>query len=207
MQHLTKLDLESFQSALSASRLCQPTDWSTDVDELATLYDDELNHILDRLIPVRRLDRRQRHSDPWFDNECRAAKRLTRQYERTYAAASRRTASSTTVSPTAAAAACTAAAAKAAWYNQRRLYRQLRRRKCSEFWQRKLQASKADPPGLWKTADALLGRSRTPASSAIDVEVFNQFFAKKIVKVRSNTGDASPPMYSRARPGVSLRRL
>jgi len=65
----------------------------------ATLYDDELNHILDRLIPVRRLDRRQCHSDPWFDNERRAAKRLTRQYERTYAAASRRAASSTTVSP------------------------------------------------------------------------------------------------------------
>ena len=100
-----KLDLESFRSALSSSRLCQPTDWPTDVDELATLYDDELNHILDRLIPVRRLDRRQRHSDPWFDNECRAAKRLTRQYERTFAAASRRAASSTTVTPTVAAAA------------------------------------------------------------------------------------------------------
>ena len=114
-----KLDLESFLSALSAA------DWSTDVDELATLYDDKLNHILDRLIPVRQLDRRQRHSDPWFENECRAAKRLSRQYERTYAAASSRAASSTTVSPTAAAAACTAAAAKAAWYNQRRLFRQL----------------------------------------------------------------------------------
>ena len=117
-----------------------------------------------------------------FDNECRAAKRLTRQYERTYAAASRRAASSTTVSSTAAAAASTAAAAKAAWYNQRRLYRQLRRRKCSEFWQRKLEASKADPRGLWQMADALLACGRTPASSAIDVEVFNQFFAEKIAK-------------------------
>ena len=96
--------------------------------------------------------------------------------------------------------------AKAAWYNQRRLYRQLRRRKCSEFWQRKLKASKADPRGLWKTADALLGRGRTPASSAINVEVFKQFFAE-IAKVRSNTSDASLPMYSRARPGVSLRHL
>ena len=85
----------------------------------ATLYDDELNHILDRLIPVRRLDRRQRHSDPWFDNECRAAslRNVTRQYERTYAAASRRAASSMTVSPTAAAAASTASAAKAATEN------------------------------------------------------------------------------------------
>ena len=61
--------------------------------------------------------------------------------------------------------------------------------------------------GLWKTADALLGRGRTPASSAIDVEVFSQFFAEKIAKVRSNTSDALPPMYSRARPGVSLRHL
>ena len=60
---------------------------------------------------------------------------------------------------------------------------------------------------IGKTADVLLGRSRTPASSTIDVEVFNQFFAEKIAKVQSNTSDASPPMYSRARLGVSLRRV
>ena len=51
--------------------------WPDDVDELAALYDDELNSILDRILPLRQYDRRARPSDPWFDKECRDAKRLT----------------------------------------------------------------------------------------------------------------------------------
>ena len=56
--------------------------------------------------------RRPRPSDPWFDQECRDAKRL----ERAYSAACRRL----TCSGSAAAAAAVAAAdtAKAAWYAQ-----------------------------------------------------------------------------------------
>ena len=57
-----------------------------------------------------------------------------------------------------------AATAKEAWYNQRRLYRQLRRRKSSEFWSRKIDADRADPKSLWRSVDNLLGRGRVPAS-------------------------------------------
>ena len=78
-----------FRSALSSSRLCQPDDWPVDTDDLAALYADELNCLLDQLLPVRQYVRRQRPSDPWFDKECRDAKRLTRRLERTYAAANR----------------------------------------------------------------------------------------------------------------------
>ena len=42
-------------------------------------------------------------------------------------------------------AVATAAAAKAAWYNQRRAYRQLRHRKCTDFWCGKLEANKSNP--------------------------------------------------------------
>ena len=35
--------------------------------------------------------------------------------------------------------------------------------------------------------DDLLGRGRVPASSAIDVETFNQFFADKVARVRATT--------------------
>ena len=38
--------------------------------------EDELNSILDRILPLRQYDRRARPSDPWFDKECRDAKRL-----------------------------------------------------------------------------------------------------------------------------------
>ena len=43
-----KLDMDSLRAALSTSRLCQPERRPDDVDELAALYHDELNSILDR---------------------------------------------------------------------------------------------------------------------------------------------------------------
>ena len=65
-----------------------------------TMYDSELNSELnaqlDRLLPLRQFDRRQRPSDLWFDKECRAAKRSTRRLERAFSAASRRAAIVTT---------------------------------------------------------------------------------------------------------------
>ena len=49
-------------------------------------------------VSLRQFIRRQRPSDPWFDAECRDAKRRTRCLERAYAAANRRAASTTLVS-------------------------------------------------------------------------------------------------------------
>ena len=100
--------------------------------------------------------------------------------------------------------AAAAAAAKEAWYNQRRLYRQLRHRKSAEFWCRKIDADRADPQSLWRSVDNLLGRGRMPASELIDVETFNRYFTEKVSKVRSSTSGATPPTFSRNRPGVSF---
>jgi len=41
--------------------------------------------------------------------------------------------------------------------------------------------------GNRKSVDVLLGLGRVPASSAVDVEAFNQFFANKVANVRQNT--------------------
>ena len=51
----------------------------------------------------------------------------------------------------------------------------------------------------------LLGRGRSPANSAIDVEVFNQFFAEKVAKVRFSTADA--PAFTRSPHGVSFQQF
>ena len=75
----------------------------------------EINVVLDRLIPVRRFTRRSRPSDPWFNKECRDAKLSASLagLNVPYAAASRRSAAAWTTS----AAASEAAAARTAWYN------------------------------------------------------------------------------------------
>jgi len=41
----------------------------------------------------------------------------------------------------------------------------------------------SDPRKLWKIVDDMLCRGRTPASSAIDLEAFNQLFVEKVAKV------------------------
>jgi len=43
--------------------------------------------LADRFAPLRQVTRRPRQSDPWFDADCRAAKRLTRRLEHTTAKA------------------------------------------------------------------------------------------------------------------------
>ena len=55
--------------------------------------------------------------------------------------------------------------------------------------------------------DDLLGRGHTPASSAIDVDVFSQFFSEKVAKVRSSTADAPAPAFTRAPHGVSFQQF
>ena len=63
--------------------------------------------------------RRRRPSDPYFDRECRDAKRSTRRLERVYAAANRRAVAAAAASCAAVSEeAAKAADAKAAWYNQ-----------------------------------------------------------------------------------------
>jgi hypothetical protein len=198
------LDLELFRSALSTTRLCHSDDWPTDIDEMAALYDIELTGLLDSLIPESEFSRRPRPSDPWFDMECRVAKRITRRLERACAAANRRatTINASSSSNTSAAA---AVAAKAAWYDQRRSYRQLRRRKCAEFWSDKMEADHSDPRKLWRSVDVLLGRGRLPANSAIDVESFNRFFVEKVNKVQSTTNGSTPPDFRSVKSGVAFR--
>jgi len=45
------------------------------VDQLASLYDSEITTLLDELIPAHTVTIRRRSSDPWFDSNCRQAKR------------------------------------------------------------------------------------------------------------------------------------
>ena len=117
------------------------------VDDLAQLYNTVLTQLADDFAPIKKVTRRPRQSDPWFDAECRSAKRLTRQLERAAAAAGRRHDNVTTV-----------AAATEAWRAQRRVYRDLCRQKPEAFWQSTVDAARSNPRRLWQSIDTLLGR-------------------------------------------------
>ena len=143
-QSWRQLDMEQFRSALSESILCQPDDWLADTDELAALYDDELTRVLDQTLPECHYMCRQRLSDPYFDRECCDAKRSTCRLERAYTADNLRAVATAAVSSAAVSDEAVKAAnanAKTAWYNQRRLYHELRKRKCTEVYPDKFEAS------------------------------------------------------------------
>jgi len=77
------LDAAAFPSALLSSPLCSPETWTTlDVDDVAQLHDSTVTAIVDRMIPIRTVRCRRRPSDPWFDQDCRQAKRYVRYLER-----------------------------------------------------------------------------------------------------------------------------
>ena len=187
-----QLDATAFEADLSSSALCRSDVWpGLDVDELASLYNTEITATLDQLVPRRSLTCRRRPSDPWFDPDCRAAKRLTRQLER---AVHR-------VDPTDVDA---VNAATAAWTTQRRAYLALRRQKREEFWHNKINAERTNPRQLWRSVDALLGRGRVPPYDAVGAADFHRFFDEKVAGVRSSTADAPPPSYEPAPIDCSL---
>ena len=189
---LRQLDVGAFRVSLQSSRLCCPEAWTRlEVDGLAQLYDAEITATLDELVPVKTVKCRRRPSDPWFDDECRTAKRGVRHKER----AARR------ADPT------TASVATAEWYAARRAYRTLLRRKKETFWQVKIDAENATPRRLWKSIDALMGRGSVPASSTIGPMEFHRFFDAKVASVRASTADAPPPTFTAVRSGCSFQHF
>jgi len=125
------VDAAEFCAALTSSLLCRPDAWTDrDVDGLARLYNTEISMILDRLAPARTVTCRQHSADPWFDDECRQAKRRVRQLER----ATRRT-GATAVSVT-------------EWTAECRAYRALLCRKHEAFWTSKIDSERSSPSQL-----------------------------------------------------------
>ena len=140
-----RLNPTVLQAELLSSPLCRPDAWSgLDVNNLARMYDSELTAILDRLIPMRTLTSRRRSSDPWFDDDCRVAKRTVRLFERDARRVRRAiprgaAAANTDVGK----AAVAAAAATARWYQRRREYHEMLREKRETFWKSKIDSEQS----------------------------------------------------------------
>lgn len=195
------LDTAQFRAAVTASPLCCRDVWPDDVSQLANIYSTAITSILDSLIPISSFQHRPRTSDPWFDADCRMAKRQTRRLERAYAAADRRARSVGTDS--AGSAIPAAAAAKAAWYTQRRAYRLLREAKRQEFWTNQVENCH-NSRQLWNAVDKLLGRGKVQSQTDIDVSTISTFFTEKVEAVRQNTAVFPPPTFSIVPPGISF---
>ncbi len=78
------IDQGALRSAIEGSVLCQPVSADTDIDDLVATYQTVLQNISDQLAPLHTVRHRASHRAPWFDEECRDARRVSRRYERRY---------------------------------------------------------------------------------------------------------------------------
>ena len=156
-------DPELFRSSLSSSCLCDANSFTgqSDVNALVESYNSTIEKLLDVHAPRRKVTCRvRRRTDPWYDSECRAAKRRTRKLERRY----KRWRSDH---------------ARSVWIQSLRSQHKLVDQKRNAYWQEKI-ASQRSPTDLWRTIDTVLCRERpnviNPARSASD---FADFFEAK----------------------------
>ena len=158
---------------------------------MVQLYDIETTAILDRLVPARTVTCRQRPSDPWFDQDCRAAKRRVRGLERAYRRADKNDSA-------------VVATGAAAWKSERRTYCLLVRRKREEFWKFKVDSERSTPRRLWQSVNSLLGRGHVSSTDSVDADILHRFFDDKVAGVRDGTNDTPPTSFAPVRSGCSF---
>ena len=157
---------------------------ASDADTADTMIDNynaTVSSIADALAPARTVTIRPRRSDPWFDKECRIARRSYRKQERR----ARRAAADSDV--------------QLQWRRQRSDYRALQDRKRKIFWLNTVETHHHNPRRMWQVLDDLLGRADCITGSAsITADDFSRFFDEKVAAVRQSTADAPAPQFTAA---------
>ena len=172
-----RLSRDSFASDLAASELCTNLDALTNssVDDLVKLYSVVLlTDLLDRHCPVVKVRRRARQRTPWFDADCRAARRRARVAERRF----RRSRSDED---------------RQACEERLKAMRSLYEEKNSNYWRNEIAASKCDTTRLWRTFEGVLGEASVADTDAHTADDFTAFFKDKVEAVRAST--AATPLY------------
>ena len=137
-----RVDRGQLRDALEGSALCQPVSDDADVDELFSTYDSVLRDVADRFAPQHAVRYRTGRLAPWFDTDCRTARRNCRRLERRY----RRTQSSDD---------------RRAWITAVRSRFRLYRVKKEAYWLDRLaQQGHSSPLNVAVTVDAVRPRPR-----------------------------------------------
>ena len=185
-------DKEKFRSELLSSCLCEPADTAEiceqlSSDDLVGKYNKTVAEILDRLAPTTSSTVRVRpRSDPWFDDECRAAKRHARRLERR----------------------CKrwkSVYARNAWIKALHNSHGLAEKKRCSFWKSKVD-EQSDARSTWKVVDDILLRDQPKSTdTSLSANDLADFFDKKISDIRSATENAPPPTFTDNPSGVEFQ--
>ena len=171
-----RLSRDAFASDLEASELCADLDTLVckSADDLAQLYRGVLTGLLDKHCPAVKVQRRSKKATPWFDADCRAARRHTRAAERRF----RRSRSS---------------ADKLEWDKKMKSLRLLYNEKHDGYWRNEISVNKGNSQGLWRTLHGVLGDFARDDASPHCADDYAKYFKDKIDSVRAST--AATPTY------------
>jgi len=111
---------------------------------------------------------------PWFDADCRAARRRTRAAERRY----RRTRCDRD---------------KCAWSDEVRKLSALYEEKNNNYWRNEIAARDGDMTRLWRLFHGVLGDVSSDDTDTFSADDFATFFSDKVDSVRAST--AATPLY------------
>jgi len=134
------------------------------VDDLAELYSSAMTHLLDQHCPVVQVRHKVKQTTPWYDANCRAARRRVRAAERRF----RRT---------------RVEADRRAWEDKVKAMRMLYEKKNSNYWRDEIAASKGNTRRLFDTLGEV-SRDETGGHTADD---FASFFEDKVDGVQAST--------------------
>ena len=178
-----------FRDDLQASFLCNETAINSDIDihdinfkekfdNFCESYNKILTQLLDRRVPEKTITVRVRpRTDPWYDEECREAKKTARTLERRY----KRHGSNF---------------ARAAWIQSLRGSHKLVEEKRCNFWKAEVE-NQTNPRQVWSTIHKILCRQKsTTPTTQLTADSFATFFAKKIEDIRLTTENAPPPTFT-----------
>jgi len=167
-------DLDIFIVDLNQSALLLTP--PSDVDELFSCYDSTLRSLLDRHAPLRLVRVRINKSTCWFDSECRAVKKKTRQLELRL----RR---------------CPSPSNRIAWHHQGDIMRRLFQQKARQFWSTAVSSCAGDLKAIWSKVNALLSPLAAALSSDnLSADQFVSHFTSKVQAINTSTAHAQPPV-------------
>src|SRR5664279_1393996 len=180
IRHRKRLDKAAFRRSILESCLCESSSQysSSSAADMFDLYDATLRRILDDHVPAENIVIKERPLSPWFDSECRAARRKARMHERRY----RRT---------------NTAADCQAWIRALERKKDLVRAKQEAYWNLRISSNASKPRKLWRCLDNLLLRNEkktTQSHAVITADKLSAFFDEKVQSVRKSTENAAQPV-------------
>ena len=177
---LSKMDKDSFRKDLLDSLLCSYVgSWSdASCDDMADIYQETMESLLEKHAPLRRVRRHYRPNTPWFNSECRAMKRKTRCFERIYKRSRLE-------------------ADRNNWLSQMRCGQEFYKRAQDMYWQTLVNEISGNARKLWNTLSTMMGsKRRSPVQPDLSADIFLRAFCDKVDDVRSATAGSGDPRFS-----------